>query len=539
MVTPARAAARCPGSPGYHWYLVPRVGYPDPATFHAAYEQLAELHDELWRAHRDRARAHGPRRLLDGRGDELRARPRAASARAPAGILAFSGFIPTVEGWQPDLASRAGLPVFIAHGARDPVIEVELRPPRRAELLEAGGLAVDYHESEAAHHIDPRQLPRARRMAGAGRLPRRRRAAPEQRRREAHKVGGAAGNAGRRGARMSAAAVDTGALARRDLEVLIVGAGFGGIAAAIELRRHGIQRHHDPREGARPRRHLVLQQLPGRRLRRPQPPVLVLLRPAPRLVAAVLAAGGDPRLPARGRARPRRRAPDQHRQHGHRLHAGTSSAAAGRVQTARRATATRPTRSILATGQLHQPARSRGSRARRRSPATASTRPNGTTTTSSRASAWRSSAPAPAPSSSSPRSRPRVAQLTRLPAHRQLVPAAQEPALPAPRARPPSSCIPGLQALRGAGSSSSTRESLTLGDPPPAHVRAPRGRCARPRSCARSCEDPRAARARPGPTTPSAASGSCSAPTSCRRSQRPNVELVTEPIARIDARRAS
>ena len=27
---------------------------------------------------------------------------------APAGILAFSGFIPTVEGWQPDLAGRAG-----------------------------------------------------------------------------------------------------------------------------------------------------------------------------------------------------------------------------------------------------------------------------------------------------------------------------------------------------------------------------------------------------------------------------------------------
>src|SRR5690349_13760229 len=29
---------------------------------------------------------------------------------------------------------------------------------------------------------------------------------------------------------------------RRDLEVIIVGAGFGGIAAAIELRRHGIER---------------------------------------------------------------------------------------------------------------------------------------------------------------------------------------------------------------------------------------------------------------------------------------------------------
>ncbi|HMD51450.1 MAG TPA: NAD(P)/FAD-dependent oxidoreductase [Solirubrobacteraceae bacterium] len=38
---------------------------------------------------------------------------------------------------------------------------------------------------------------------------------------------------------MTAAALGGGSSSRRDLEVLIVGAGFGGIAAAIELRRHG------------------------------------------------------------------------------------------------------------------------------------------------------------------------------------------------------------------------------------------------------------------------------------------------------------
>ena len=45
-----RRGRRCtlPGSPGYHWYLVPRVGYPDPETFYAARAALAELHDRLW-----------------------------------------------------------------------------------------------------------------------------------------------------------------------------------------------------------------------------------------------------------------------------------------------------------------------------------------------------------------------------------------------------------------------------------------------------------------------------------------------------------
>ena len=32
---------------------------------------------------------------------------------------------------------------------------------RRSERLVAGGLRVEYHESEAGHHIDPRELPAA------------------------------------------------------------------------------------------------------------------------------------------------------------------------------------------------------------------------------------------------------------------------------------------------------------------------------------------------------------------------------------------
>ena len=47
VATP-RAPLQLPGWPGHHWYVVPRVGYPDPDTWRAAYSALAGFHDELW-----------------------------------------------------------------------------------------------------------------------------------------------------------------------------------------------------------------------------------------------------------------------------------------------------------------------------------------------------------------------------------------------------------------------------------------------------------------------------------------------------------
>jgi phospholipase/carboxylesterase len=51
--------------------------------------------------------------------------------------------------------------VFIAHGRRDPIMSVDFARQAR-HLLEAGGLAVSYHESDVAHEIDPAHLAAAR-----------------------------------------------------------------------------------------------------------------------------------------------------------------------------------------------------------------------------------------------------------------------------------------------------------------------------------------------------------------------------------------
>ncbi len=144
---------------GYHWYVVPRVGYPDHDTFHAAYDKLVAFHDELWQL-----TGIAPDKTVFGgfsMGSVMSYSLGLARERpAPAGILAFSGFIPTVDGWQPDLGSRPDLPVFLTHGRRDPIMDVEFA--RQAHrLLDAAGLPVEYHESDAAHSIDPAHVPAA------------------------------------------------------------------------------------------------------------------------------------------------------------------------------------------------------------------------------------------------------------------------------------------------------------------------------------------------------------------------------------------
>jgi phospholipase/carboxylesterase len=134
---------------GAHWYVVPRVGYPDPNTFWPTYELASKWLDGL---------GLPPDRIILGgfsQGAVMsyalglgRGRPH------PAGIIALSGFIPTVEGFELDLAPP--LPRFaIGHGTHDEVISVEFGRKAR-KLLEDAGANVVYRESPIGHSIDPR-----------------------------------------------------------------------------------------------------------------------------------------------------------------------------------------------------------------------------------------------------------------------------------------------------------------------------------------------------------------------------------------------
>lgn len=158
-VAAPRAPLRLPGMPGYHWYRVPRVGYPEPESFFDSQRRLGELHQELLQRH-----GLAPQRLILGGFSMGAVMSYAvgldASRPAPGGILALSGFIPTVAGFSPDL-ERTGVRVFITHGELDPVIGIGFAH-RARDLLVGAGFPVEFRQFPGPHTIDPADLPRAR-----------------------------------------------------------------------------------------------------------------------------------------------------------------------------------------------------------------------------------------------------------------------------------------------------------------------------------------------------------------------------------------
>ncbi len=140
---------------GAHWYTVREIGYPDPDTFLATYAAVSSWLDAL----AEETGIPPERTVLGGfsQGAVMTyslglglGRPR------PAALVALSGFIPTVEGFELDLGPPPPR-VAIGHGTADPVISVEWsRLARRA--LEEAGADVLYREYPLPHTVDPRFL---------------------------------------------------------------------------------------------------------------------------------------------------------------------------------------------------------------------------------------------------------------------------------------------------------------------------------------------------------------------------------------------
>jgi phospholipase/carboxylesterase len=143
------------GPGGFHWYVVRRVGYPDPATFLPTFAEASAWLD----AFAEETGISAGRTVLGGfsQGAVMSyalalgpGRPR------PQAVVAMSGFVPQVEGFELAL-SQPLPPVAIAHGTLDPVISVEFGRAARL-LLEEAGAEVLYREAPYPHAVDPRFL---------------------------------------------------------------------------------------------------------------------------------------------------------------------------------------------------------------------------------------------------------------------------------------------------------------------------------------------------------------------------------------------
>lgn len=163
-VTPGGPWRLPPG--GRHWYRLGGIPTPDPETFRSSARLLADLVDSLpvpvervvlggfsqgcvmsW------ATAFGP------------GRPR------PAGVVAISGFLPRVPGFDLDLDRAAGLPVAVAHGSLDPVIPAAFGA-EAAAAMDAAGALLTRLETPVPHTVDAAWLPSLRRLVDAALPPR-------------------------------------------------------------------------------------------------------------------------------------------------------------------------------------------------------------------------------------------------------------------------------------------------------------------------------------------------------------------------------
>jgi len=149
-ITPRGPLSLPPG--GAHWYAVHEIGYPDPSTFLPTYAALSAWLDGLW----ETTGLAAERTVLGGfsQGAVMTYSLGLGRGRTrPAALVALSGFIPTVPGFELDLEPPLP-PVAIGHGTFDNVISVEWGRRARQEL-EAAGADLLYREYPLPHAVDP------------------------------------------------------------------------------------------------------------------------------------------------------------------------------------------------------------------------------------------------------------------------------------------------------------------------------------------------------------------------------------------------
>lgn len=122
----------------------------DEAGLRQSQAQIAELID------RERSRGVAARRIVVMGFSQGSAMALMTALRYPerlAGVVGLSGYVPLAATTAAEVhAANADLPVFLAHGTRDPVVALARGTDSR-DLLQRLGHAVDWHEYPMEHSV--------------------------------------------------------------------------------------------------------------------------------------------------------------------------------------------------------------------------------------------------------------------------------------------------------------------------------------------------------------------------------------------------
>ena len=141
--------------PGFGWFDINSVqpGHVSDPTFTSSLDELEDLLDAVCAEHdleRSRAVVGG---FSQGGALALALALRRSERPRPAGVLAFSAYLPDVEGVDLDWDAAQSIPVLVQHGTDDPLLPVEAGGRALARALIDRGVPTTYSEFPMGHSV--------------------------------------------------------------------------------------------------------------------------------------------------------------------------------------------------------------------------------------------------------------------------------------------------------------------------------------------------------------------------------------------------
>jgi phospholipase/carboxylesterase len=143
-------AALMLGMNSYEWYRVKAAGRPEPAQLLSAIESIDHFINEIIEAY-----PVDPQKLFllgFSQGSILSMSYTLTHPQRIAGVIAQSGYIPSLSGLHVNETDIKGKPFILTHGVGDTLIPVDWARASR-EILQKLDVQLDYHEFNMGHGI--------------------------------------------------------------------------------------------------------------------------------------------------------------------------------------------------------------------------------------------------------------------------------------------------------------------------------------------------------------------------------------------------